>query len=61
VDAPLGTEAIPIAPPSSDTCTLTVGLPLESKISNALTDDIFLLIAIHPILSLRFTDLKITF
>ena len=32
VDAPDGTAALPIAPPSVVTSTSTVGLPLESKI-----------------------------
>ena len=35
VDAPDGTDALPIAPPSKNTSTSTVGFPLESSISLA--------------------------
>ena len=35
VDAPDGTDALPIAPPSKYTSTSTVGFPLESRISLA--------------------------
>ena len=35
VDAPDGTNAVPVYPPSNDTSTCIVGFPLESKTSNA--------------------------
>ena len=39
MDAPLGTRAVPMAPDCKASSTSTVGLPLESRISLALTLD----------------------
>ena len=40
VDAPDGTIAVPVNPPSVTTSTCTVGFPLESSTSSALTSSI---------------------
>ena len=44
VDAPDGTLAMPEPPPSNARCTVTVGFPLESSVSKARTDEIFLFV-----------------
>ena len=43
VEAPEGAHAEPVDPPSKVTVALTVGLPLESKISSALIFAIFVI------------------
>ena len=43
VEAPEGAHAEPVDPSSKVTVALTVGLPLESKISNALIFAIFVI------------------